>query len=122
MRSASVFIDENEEVTVSTNEVLEAHFAHLRTDVDELKTDFRELRADFHAAQLRIDNTIKAAVAKLEADIATMGAKAANDLESLAATMNARFAQVDVQLAEIRADNKEMRGKLDTLRDEVRDI
>ena len=58
-----------------------------------------------------------------------MAARAAKDVESLAAVMNARFAQVDAQFADvrqelrdIRADNKDMRVTLDKVRDEVRDI
>jgi chromosome segregation ATPase len=106
MRSTALaFKDEDDEVPVSSQEVLEANVAAIRTDLNELKTDFR-------AAVTRIDSDIKAAVSKLEGEIRAMSAKAEKELKEFGAG-------IERQISEMRQDIREMRGEDKTLRDKI---
>src|SRR5262245_25327657 len=98
-RTALAFKDPYDEVPVSANELLEANVASIRVDLNELKVDFR-------AAVARLDNDIRNAVAKLEAEMRAMAAKAERDLQQFAD-------RVETQLAELRADNKSLRERVD---------
>jgi len=100
MRSTVLVLpDEYDEVTVSSIEVLEANVVAIRADLNELKNDFR-------AAVARIDNDIKTAVQRLEAEIRAAAAKAERDLEQFAT-------RIERQLAEMHADDKALRDKVD---------
>lgn len=100
MSSAALAIkDPYDEVPVSAIELLEANVASIRVDVNELKTDFR-------AAVARVDSDIRNAVSKLETEIRAMAAKAERDLQQFAN-------RIETQLAELRADNKSLREKVD---------
>jgi hypothetical protein len=101
---------DDDEVPVSSIEVLEMNVAAIRSDLNEFKNDFRTTVA-------RIDNDVKAAVQRLEAQIRDMGIEfkaeirataenAKNGLEKLAV-------RLDTQLQELRADNKALREKVD---------
>jgi ElaB/YqjD/DUF883 family membrane-anchored ribosome-binding protein len=101
MRSAALALKgEDDEVPVSSTEVLEANVASIRADLNELKTDFR-------AAVARIDSEIKSAVTKLEGEIRGMAAKAEKDLQ--------RFAdRVEIQFSELRGERKEFADRVET--------
>jgi DNA anti-recombination protein RmuC len=102
MRSTALAIkDEYDEVTVSSPEVLEANIVAIRDNLNELKNDFR-------AAVARIDNDIKTAVIRLQDEIRTMAAKAESDLEKTSA-------RIEKQLSEMRAEDKALREKVDSV-------
>lgn len=99
MRSTALAVEyEYEEVTVSSIEVLEAHFGALRADVDELKIDFREFRKEFSSVVARIDQDIKDAVSDLRAEISAMAAKAESDLRQFAAHVEAQFVEMRTKI------------------------
>lgn len=117
MRSTLALKHQYDEVPVSSTEVLEANVVAIRDELKELKADYKEHKADFRAvvsrldseirnAVAKIDNDIKSAVARLEAEIRAMAAKAEKDLQIFAD-------RVESQLAELRADNKSLREKVD---------
>jgi ElaB/YqjD/DUF883 family membrane-anchored ribosome-binding protein len=107
MRSTALaYKDEDDEVPVSSQEVLEANVAAIRVDLNELKTDFR-------AAVTRIDNDIKNAVSKLEGEIRSMAAKAENDLRGFAARMESQLADMRQDMREMRAEDKALRDRID---------
>jgi hypothetical protein len=100
MRSTALaFKDEDDEAPVSSQEVLERDVGAIRADLNELKVDFR-------AAVERLDERVDAAVTKLEAEIRAMAAKAERDLQQFAT-------RIEAQLAEMRAENKSLRDKVD---------
>jgi len=100
MRSAAlVSKDDEDEDPVSSIEVLEMNVTAIRGDLNKLTDEFR-------VAITRIDNDIKSAVLRLEAEIQKTAESARNDLEKLAA-------RLDVQLQELRGDNKALREKVD---------
>jgi DNA repair exonuclease SbcCD ATPase subunit len=100
MRSTALaYKDEDDEVPVSSQELLEANVAAISVDLKELRTEFR-------AAVARLDQRIDAAVAKLEADIRAMTAKAERELKEFAT-------RIEGQLAEMRGDDKSLRERVD---------
>jgi septal ring factor EnvC (AmiA/AmiB activator) len=125
--------DECDEVSVSSNQVLEANVIAIRADLNEMKVDFRadidelkgdlnELRADFRAAIARIDNEIRTAVSELKADIRVMAADAERNLEKFAARVDKQFLEMRQDLRDMRAEDKALRERVDSLDKKVTDI
>ena len=71
-----------------------------------IQRDLRELKSDFRAAVARLDQQITTAVTRLEGDIKALVAKAESDLKEFAK-------RVETQLAEMRAEDKALRDKID---------
>ena len=108
MRNAALVLrDQYDEVPVSSTEVLEANVASIRADLNELKVDFR-------AAVARIDSEIKSAVTKLEGEIRAAAAKAERDLQLFADRIEAELSRLRGEFADLRADNKSLREKVDS--------
>ena len=100
MRSTALaYKDEQDEVPMSSQEVLEANVAAIRSDLNELKTDFR-------AAVTRLDQRIDVAVSKLESEIRAMAEKAAQELREFAA-------RIEKRLDEMRAVDETLSQKID---------
>jgi chromosome segregation ATPase len=109
MRSTALaFKDDDDEVPMSSTEVLEANVAAIRVDLNELKTDFR-------AAVARIDGEIKSAVTKLEADIRASAANARKDLELFADRVQTQLSELRADISELRADNKALGERIDSM-------
>ena len=113
--TALAFKQEFDEVPVSSIEVLEVNVVAIRDDLNELKSDFRELkdevrqlRSEFHAAVARLDNDIKTAVIRLQEEIRAVAQKAERDLKEFAD-------RIETQLREMRAEDKELRERIDVL-------
>ncbi len=99
MRAAAYRV-EYDEVPVSSTEVLESNVVAIRDELKEHKVEFR-------AAMARLDNDIRMAVSKLEAEIRTMSERAARDLKDFAV-------RIEVQLAELRAEDKSLHDNIDS--------
>jgi DNA anti-recombination protein RmuC len=109
MRSTALAIKhEYDEVPVSSNEVLEANVVAIRDNLSEWKNDYREFKNDFRVAVARIDNDIKALASRLEGEIRAMAENATRGLEKFSE-------RIEQQLSEMRAEDKALREKVDSL-------
>ena len=106
-RTALAVRDELPEVSVSSIEILETNVVAIRDELKEFKADYRDNKAEVRAALARIDNEIKTSVVRLETEIRAMARKAEDDLRQFSDRM-------DAQYAELRAENKYLREKMDS--------
>jgi DNA anti-recombination protein RmuC len=100
-RTANALAVETEEVPVSSNELLEANVAAIRTDLTDLKDEFR------------------AVVARLDQDIRALATKAESEIKTAVARIDQQFSRVDEQFREVRQDIRELRADNKTLRDKI---
>jgi len=110
MRNALALKTEDDEVPVSSIELLETHAAAIRVDLNEFKNNFSN-------AMSRMDGEAKAAVLRLEAQIYQLGAKFAAEIRATAETAKSDLEglakRFDTQFQELRADHRSLRDKVD---------
>ena len=95
-----------DEVLVSSNEVLEANVVAIRADL-----------TNFRAAIARIDNDIKFAVARLEAEIRSRAENTESDMKALSARIDRQLEEIWRDMREKRLDIRELRTEDKALRD-----
>lgn len=112
MRRAALAVkQEYEEVPVSPNETQEVAVAAIRADVIELKSN-----AVLTAHKI---GELQVTTARLEARIEAVAAKSENDLAKFSDRVDTQFTEIRQDLREMRAEDKAMREKIDTINERL---